>query len=98
MEENMKKLIEHSENIKNLKKSMESTIEELINLNLGSSGIDVYKEFMNEEIHREAINVCKVSKEIISIKKRENEQMLKHMDENESKIEYFFKKIGFANE
>lgn len=28
MEENMKKLIEHSENIKNLKENMESTIEE----------------------------------------------------------------------
>ncbi|MDI0267877.1 hypothetical protein QIW52_17945 [Clostridioides difficile] len=95
MEENMKSLIEHSENIKNLKESMESTIDELINLNVGSSGIDVYKEIMQEEIHKETINVCKVSKELILIKKKENEQMLKDMDKNESKVEDFFKKMRF---
>ncbi|EQF28941.1 hypothetical protein QEW_0397 [Clostridioides difficile CD160] len=97
MEENMKSLIEHSENIKNLKESMESTIDELINLNVGSSGIDVYRKIMQEEIHEETINVCKDSKEIISIKKREEEQMLKDIEKNESKIEDFFKKIGFGN-
>lgn len=97
MEENMKSLIEHSENIKNLKESMESTIDELINLNVGSSGIDLYREIMQEEIHKETINVCKDSKEIIIIKKTEEEQMLKDIEKNESKIEDFFRKIGFGN-
>ncbi|MDB3082952.1 hypothetical protein C4097_00045 [Clostridioides difficile] len=97
MEENMKSLIEHSENIKNLKESMESTIDELINLNVGSSGIDLYRKIMQEEIHKETINVCKDSKRIIIIKKREEEEMLKNIEKNESKIEDFFKKIGFGN-
>ncbi|HFL2515558.1 TPA: hypothetical protein ACG3IS_003209 [Clostridioides difficile] len=92
MEENMKNLIEHSENIKNLKESMESTIDELINLNVGSSGIDAYRAIMQEEIHKETINVCKDSEEIIIIKKREEEQMLKDIEKMKVKLKIFLRK------
>lgn len=88
MEEYIKKLIEHSKNVKELKDSMEKTIYELADEGIGKSGIDSYMRIMDEEIHKETMNVCKCTREILLIKEAEKD---------ESKVESFFKKIGLNN-
>ncbi|MCC0654224.1 hypothetical protein [Clostridioides sp. ES-S-0001-03] len=97
MEEYIKKLIEHSKNVKELKDSMEKTIYELADEGIGKSGIDSYMRIMDEEIHKETMNVCKCTREILLIKEAENEQQIKEAEKDESKVESFFKKIGLNN-
>ncbi|EML6498830.1 hypothetical protein PIT23_000175 [Clostridioides difficile] len=97
MKEYIKKLIEHSKNIKELKESMEKTVYELADEGIGRSGIDSYVRIMDEEIHKETMNVCKCTREILLIKQAENEQQIKEVEKNESKVENFFKKIDFSN-